>query len=116
MNSYIVLEYPNRGAFSPIKFGTTHAQFIKTAVPGVDKPIWIANGRIYSTSNQEDIKEFNEMSELVTKDAYSFDMHVVPRLVPFEVAAEKPAKKQKSTKPATPKAPALITPPSGGTQ
>ena len=111
----IVLEYPGRGNFAPVKFATTQVNYIKTPVEGLPKEIWVANGKVYDLGNPEEVKEFNEMCEKAIPNAYEFDMHVTPRVlppVPKKKAPSKPKAKKASSK--TPTAPALIGPPSGG--
>jgi hypothetical protein len=80
-----VLMLPNKGAYSPIKFGCIQADFIKTMMPDGSCDKWIANGKIYY-----DIEEFNKMCIKVTPAAYAQRLIAIPFLFEVEVKREEP--------------------------
>lgn len=132
MATAAILELPGKGAFAPNKFGCRHGSFIKTDIPGKISPLWIYEGKLYSTAKEADIKDFNEMCAEVIPHCHRRKMRVVPRIIhlPTKKRAKKAAKEPKGGKtqetapPAqnantgqeggSPTPPALTAPPSGG--
>lgn len=122
-----ILELPGKGAFAPDKFGSRYGNFMKTRIPGEVNPTWIWGPKMFDLNKPADIEEFNAVCAETIPHCHRRKMRVVPRIVVIEVASkprkprktnEKPPASQNANtgEPAapTPKPPALVGPPSGG--
>lgn len=110
-----VIEYPDRGAFAPVKYGTRHGDFLKTSVEGVAKEIWILDGRVYDLANSVDVFDFNKDCVDVISHCQRRKMRVTARVITEpKPKLEKPYEKKAPKKEAVMSLPKPITPPSGG--
>lgn len=119
MKTAVIIELPDKGAFAPNKIGTSHGNFLKTNIPNQKNPSWIWEGKLYSTTDEKDISEFNTVCAKILPHAHRRRLRCVVRLVaiPAKKRATKAPKakiEKASEKRKAPSLPPLSTPPTGG--
>lgn len=78
---FAILEIPDRGAYSPNKFGCRYGDFIKHQIKGEHKPSWIFEDKIYELQDPLQLKEFNDVCAKVIPHCHQRKMRVIPRII-----------------------------------